>query len=65
MNLIKHFFRRMFRSLVSYYGPTAMTIVFALIQGVLFSDSPIWFVPLFFVVVMVVLTIYEIVKLKR
>ncbi|TFF57189.1 hypothetical protein EIC82_14070 [Enterobacter sp. A11] len=65
MNLIKRFFRRMFRSLVSYYGPSALTVVFALIQGSLFPDAPIWLIPLFFVCVMVVLSIYEIARFKR
>ena len=65
INLIKRFFSRIFRSLISYYGPTALTIIFALVQSLLFPDSPIWLVPLFFVFVMVVLSICEIVKLKR
>ncbi|WP_306206508.1 hypothetical protein [Erwinia pyri] len=54
INLIKRFFKRMFKSLVSMYGPAILTILFAMAQGVLFPDSPIWFVPLFFVFVMVV-----------
>ncbi|POT54604.1 hypothetical protein C3432_26725 [Citrobacter amalonaticus] len=65
MNLVKRFFRRMFRSLVSMYGPAVLTIIFALVQGVLFPDSPIWLIPLFFVFVMIVLSIYEIVNFKR
>ncbi|MFW0765845.1 hypothetical protein ACN0IV_08370 [Trabulsiella odontotermitis] len=54
MNLIKRFFRRMFRSLISYYGPAVLTIMFALVQGVLFPDSPIWLIPVFFVFVIVI-----------
>ncbi|WP_058973305.1 hypothetical protein [Type-D symbiont of Plautia stali] len=65
MNLIKRFFRRVFRSLISYYGPAALTIIFALVQGLFFPDSPIWLTPVFFVFMMAVLSIYEIVKFKR
>ena len=65
MNLIKRFFSRIFRSLISYYGPTVLTIIFALVQGLLFPNSPIWLIPLFFVFTMVILSIYEIVKFKR
>nr|WP_145394370.1 hypothetical protein [Pantoea sp. Fr+CA_20] len=65
MNLIKRFFRRVFRSLISYYGPSVLTIIFALVQGLFFPDSPIWLIPVFFVFVMVVLSICEIVKFKR
>ncbi|RKQ41190.1 hypothetical protein D8M09_02260 [Enterobacter sp. R1(2018)] len=54
MNLIKRFFRRMFRSLVSYYGPTVLTIIFALVHGFLFPESPIWLIPVFFVFVIVI-----------
>ena len=65
MNVIKRVLSRIFRSLTSYYGPAALTIIFALVQGVFFPGSPIWLVPLFFVFVMVVVSIYEIVRLKR
>ncbi|GAA0508521.1 hypothetical protein GCM10009414_17840 [Tatumella terrea] len=65
MNVIKRVLSRIFRSLISYYGPAALTIIFAMVQGVFFPESPIWLVPLFFVFVMVVVSIYEIVRLKR
>ncbi|TKV24809.1 MULTISPECIES: hypothetical protein [Citrobacter] len=65
MNFIKRFFRRVFSSLISYYGPAVLTIIFALAQGLFFPDSPIWLIPVFFVFVMVVLSICEIVKYKR
>ncbi|MEG0953181.1 MAG: hypothetical protein RSF74_02240 [Citrobacter sp.] len=65
MNLIKRFFRRVFSSLISHYGPAVLTIIFALAQGLFFPDSPIWFIPVFFVFVMVFLSICEIVKYKR
>jgi len=39
--------------MVSYDGPTVLTILFALIQGWLFPDSPIWLIPVFFVIVLI------------
>ncbi|WP_407250291.1 hypothetical protein [Klebsiella michiganensis] len=48
MDLIKRLLRRIFRSLVSYYGPAALTIVFALIQGLWFPESPARLIPVFF-----------------
>lgn len=63
--IIKIFLSRISRSLISDYGLTALTILFALIQGMFFPDSPIWLIPLFFVFLMVSLSIYEVLKLKR
>nr|WP_318380420.1 hypothetical protein [uncultured Enterobacter sp.] len=54
LNLIKRFFRRIFRSLITYYGPTVLTIIFALVQGLLFPDSPTWLILAFFIFVLVV-----------
>lgn len=54
INLIKRFFRRVFRSLVSMYGPAVLTIIFALVQGMLFPDSSIWLIPVFAVFVIVI-----------
>ncbi|ARD39454.1 hypothetical protein DBV23_10420 [Edwardsiella ictaluri] len=65
INLIKRFFRRIFRSLISMYGPALLTLLFAVVLFRFSPDSPIWLIPLFFVFIMVVLSIYEIVKLKR
>ncbi|MEG3111626.1 hypothetical protein [Pantoea sp. T14] len=65
MNIIKRFFSRIVRSLISDYSPAVLTIIFALVQDLLFPDSPIWLIPLFFVFLMVILSIYEIVKSKR
>jgi hypothetical protein len=42
MNLIKRFFKRLFKSLVSLYGPSVLTIIFALVQDYLFPGSPFW-----------------------
>ncbi|WP_124103204.1 hypothetical protein [Klebsiella pneumoniae] len=52
MNLIKRLLRRIFRSLISYYGPAVLTILFAMAQG-LFFQRRLWLVPLFFVFVIV------------
>ncbi|MGC0808867.1 hypothetical protein WKG81_06700 [Pantoea agglomerans] len=65
MSFIKRLFRRIFRSFISYYGPTALTIAFAVIQGLFFPNSPTWLIPLFFIFVTVSLSIYELVKIKR
>ncbi|KKB03023.1 hypothetical protein TN98_18680 [Pantoea anthophila] len=64
-NVIKRLFRRIFKSLLSDYGPTALTLAFALVQALFFPDSPIWLIPIFFVSVMVGLSVYEIVKMKN
>uniref|UniRef100_A0A483YEB7 Uncharacterized protein n=1 Tax=Klebsiella pneumoniae TaxID=573 RepID=A0A483YEB7_KLEPN len=53
MNLIKRLLRRIFRSLISYYGPAVLTILFAMAQGLFFPETPLWLVPLFFVFVIV------------
>lgn len=37
MNLIKRLLRRIFRSLISYYGPAVLTILFAVAQGLFFQ----------------------------
>ena len=46
MNLIKRLLRRIFRSLISYYGPAVLTILFAVAQG-LFFQRRLWLVPCF------------------
>ncbi|HIE9825265.1 TPA: hypothetical protein ACXRWW_000229 [Klebsiella variicola subsp. variicola] len=53
MNFIKRLLRRIFRSLISYYGPAVLTILFAVTQGLFFPKTPLWLVPLFFVFVIV------------
>lgn len=65
MNFIKRFFRRVFRSLISMYGPALLTLLFAVVLFQIFPDGPIWPVPLFFVFVLVILTMYEIARFKR
>nr|WP_323748645.1 hypothetical protein [Enterobacter pseudoroggenkampii] len=65
MYLIKRFFRRIFRSLISMYGPSLLTLLFAVVFFQLFPDGPIWPVPIFFIFVMVISSLYEIVNLKR
>ncbi|MCL0475159.1 hypothetical protein [Klebsiella pneumoniae] len=53
MNLIKRLLQRIFRSLISYYGPAVLTILFAMSHGLFFPETPLWLVPLFFVFVIV------------
>ncbi|MDY1788293.1 hypothetical protein RKI64_12950 [Klebsiella pneumoniae] len=55
MNLIKRLLRRIFKSLISSYGPAVLTILFAVAQGLFFPETPLWLVPLFFVFVMALL----------
>nr|WP_073980984.1 hypothetical protein [Erwinia sp. ErVv1] len=47
MNLIRRFFRRLFRSLFSMYGPAVLTLIFAVVLVRFFPDGPIWPVPIF------------------
>ncbi|MFC6360745.1 MULTISPECIES: hypothetical protein [Tatumella] len=54
MNLIKRFFRRIFRSLISMYGPAILTLLFAVVLFQIFPDGPIWPVPIFFIFVIVI-----------
>nr|WP_320726381.1 hypothetical protein [Enterobacter sp. 118C5] len=65
MHLIKRFFRRIFRSLISLYGPSLLTLFFAVVFFQFFPDGPIWPVPIFFIFLMFILSLYEIVNLKR
>lgn len=50
MDLIKRIFRRIFRTLVSYYGPSVLTLLFAVIFFQILPDGPLWPVPIFFIV---------------
>ncbi|MDS7908724.1 hypothetical protein PTQ57_25180 [Klebsiella pasteurii] len=54
MSLIKRFFRRIFRSLISMYGPALLTLLFAIILFQTFPDGPIWPVPIFCIFVIVI-----------
>ncbi|WP_308420871.1 hypothetical protein [Hafnia psychrotolerans] len=53
MNLIKRLFKRIFRSLVSYYGPAVLTMIFAFVLLHFFPNGPLWPIPLFLVFVIV------------
>ncbi|MCX0500328.1 hypothetical protein D3M71_14335 [Erwinia billingiae] len=57
-NIIIRIFRRLFRSLISDYGPSVLTIIFAIVQGFIFPDSPLWLIPIFFLVMVYVFTRY-------
>ncbi|EOZ3692263.1 hypothetical protein UEF14_08915 [Klebsiella michiganensis] len=54
MSLIKRFFRWIFRSLISMYGPALLTLLFAIVLFQIFPDGPIWPVPIFCIFVIVV-----------
>lgn len=54
LNHFKRFLRWQGRTFFSSYGPTALTILFALIQSHFFPGSPVWPIGLFFIVVMVI-----------
>nr|WP_259267279.1 hypothetical protein [Buttiauxella sp. BIGb0471] len=54
MNFIKRFFRRVFRSLISMYGPALLTLIFAVTLFQFFPDGPIWPVPIFSVLVIII-----------
>lgn len=46
-DLIKRVFKRIFKSLISLYGPSVLTVLFALTQAWLFPQSPLWLIPMF------------------
>ncbi|MBI3309885.1 MAG: hypothetical protein HYZ77_00955 [Serratia liquefaciens] len=52
MTFIKRFLRWQGRFFFSVYGPTVLTIVFALVQAHFFPDSPVWPIGVFFIAVM-------------
>ncbi|MEB7600212.1 hypothetical protein NGC43_16230 [Raoultella terrigena] len=54
MNYIKRFLKWQCRILFSMYGPTWLTIIFALIQEYFFPSSPVWPIGLFFVFMMII-----------
>ncbi|NIF23865.1 hypothetical protein F3J40_19985 [Pantoea sp. Acro-835] len=53
MNYVIRFFKRLFKSYFSIYGPALLTIVFAVTLFQILPNSPLWPVPLFFVIVIV------------
>lgn len=54
MDFIKRFLRWQGRFFFSVYGPTVITIIFALLQAHFFPGSPVWPIAVFFIIVMVV-----------
>jgi len=49
MNLIKRFFKRVFKSLFGLYAPSLLTCAFAFIWIHFFPDGPLWPVPVFLI----------------
>ncbi|NIF59904.1 hypothetical protein F3J27_16715 [Enterobacter sp. Ap-916] len=58
MNLIKRFFRRVFKSLVGVYGPQLIIIVYALVQIHFFPGAPLWLVPVFAIFIIYIFARY-------
>ncbi|MBN7120764.1 hypothetical protein BSU01_03405 [Erwinia billingiae] len=54
MDLIKRFLRRVLRSLVSYYGPLVLTIIFVLLQAHFYPGSPVWPIGVFCILIMII-----------
>lgn len=54
MNFIRRVFKRFFKSLFSMYGPAVLTLIFAVVLVRFLPDGPLWPVPLFFVIVIVI-----------
>nr|WP_114195388.1 hypothetical protein [Edaphovirga cremea] len=54
MNFIRRFFKRLFKSLFSMYGPALLTLLFAVVLVHFFPDGPIWPVPIFLVFMLVI-----------
>ena len=49
MELINRVFTRIFRSLLSYYGPAVLTIMFSFALLNFFPEGPLWPIPVFLV----------------
>lgn len=58
INIIRRFFRRLFRSLVSLHGPALLTFVFAIVFVPFFPDGPIWPVGLFAIFIIYIFARY-------
>ncbi|TCD14791.1 hypothetical protein E0D81_19210 [Lelliottia amnigena] len=54
MSFIKRFLCRQGRFFFSVYGPTAITIIFALLQAHFFPGSPVWPIAVFFIIAMII-----------
>jgi hypothetical protein len=54
MRFIKKAFLWFFRELFSMYAPTFLTLLFAIVVIEFLPDWPLWLIPLFFVVVIIV-----------
>lgn len=54
IDLIKRFLLWQIRAFLSLYGPTLLTIIFAILFVHFFPDGPIWPVGVFFILIMIV-----------
>ena len=51
LNFFKRLLKRIVKSLLSYYGPTILTILFAFLLLHFFPNGPLWPIPVFIVLV--------------
>jgi hypothetical protein len=58
INLIKRIFKRLFKSLVSLYGPALLTLLFAVVLVQFFPEGPIWPVGVFAIFMLVIFDRY-------
>lgn len=53
-SIIIRIIKRIFRSMFLYYIPSIMTILFAILQELLFPNSPMWLIPLFLIIMIII-----------
>lgn len=53
VDIICRLLKRIFKSLLSDYGPAILTILFALVLFYFFPNGPLWPVPVFFILVLI------------
>ncbi|PSN06896.1 hypothetical protein C7G83_14955 [Siccibacter turicensis] len=58
MKSLKTFLLWQLRFLSSLYGPVFLTIIFSLLQGYFFPDSPVWPIGVFAIVMVFIFTRY-------
>ncbi len=58
LNIIKRLLKRIFTSLIGLYAPQAIIIAYALFQIILFPSAPLWFVPIFALIVIYIFSRY-------
>ncbi|MFK3660535.1 hypothetical protein ACI2I2_08395 [Scandinavium sp. NPDC088450] len=59
LKFIKWAFGSLGRSMIWMYGPTILTIIFAMLQAWLFPGSPVWPIGVFFLFALFIITRYS------